>query len=181
MIRKLFLTPMIASALFFAGCSDSKDEKSKDKDFEKTTQEDAKKEDDDLGSNSSDMNKAAVALCDCFKQHAPEIDPVVEKILMKAADSDNPIMTLQNEFMKIENEDDRNRLSESFENIDKNKDMEACGDKVKAKYNIKEKDKKTERAILIALEENNDCPLLAAMSKIALKMPIDKDNTNNEE
>ena len=64
--------------------------------------------------------------------------------------------------------------------------MEACGDKIKTKYNLKEKDKATEKQILMALEENNDCPLLAAMGKMALKMEArvrtnEKEDTNNKE
>lgn len=178
MTKKLFFTLLTTSSLFFAACSNTKDEKTT-KDEEKTTKEDPEK-DDDESEAGGDIKKASVELCECFNKHMPAVDPAMEKILMKAADSENPIMTLQSEFMKIENEAERNRLTESFDNLDKNKEMEECGDKIKAKYNFKENDKVTEKQMLMALEQNSDCPLLAAMGKMAMKMESQMKSLNNE-
>ena len=185
MIKKLFFVLMTAGTLVAVSCSDTKDKKTgKEEKIEKADDKTVK--DDDVDDSTGDIKKASVELCDCFNKYMTGIDPTMEKILIKAANSDNPINTMQTEFMKIENEAERNRISQSFEGMDKNKEMEACGDKIKAKYNLKEKDKATEKQILMALEENNDCPLLAAMGKMALKMEArvrtnEKEDTNNKE
>ena len=178
MTKKLFFTLLTTSALFFAACSNTKDEKTT-REEEKTSKEDPKK-DDDRSEVGGDIKKASVELCECFNKHMPAVDPAMEKILMNAANSDNPIMTLQNEFMKIENEAERNRLTQSFENMDNNEEMKACGDKIKAKYNFKENDKVTEKQMLVALEQNSDCPLLAAMGKMAMKMEEQMKSLNND-
>ena len=100
---------------------------------------------------------------------------------MKAADSDNPVMTMQNEMMKIEDEQERNQLSEDFQKWSENKEMEACSDKVKAKYDIKKEDTKTQKAVLKILDDKGDCTFLAAMLRMALKMKEGTKTNNTEE
>jgi len=175
MIKKLFLTVMTASALFFVSCSNTKDEKAKEKGDKEIVNEDDNKGKDD--GDNSDLGKAATAFCDCFNENMPEVNSKMKKILMKAANSQNPTTALQNELMKIEDEQERADLAQEFQQWGENKEMEECSDKIKAKYDIKDNDPKTQKAILKKLEDNGDCTFLAAMLKMAMKM---KGDTNND-
>ena len=169
MTKRLFFTLMTAGSLFFAACSDTKD-KTKDEDEDKIEKADDKKEDEEDSEDNADLRKGANAICDCFNENVSEVNPQMKKIIMKAANSDNPAMTMQNEMMKIEDVQERNQLGEEFQQWGENKEMEACSDKVKTKYDIKDDDTKTQKAVLKILEEKGDCEFLAAMLRMAMKM-----------
>jgi len=168
MMKKLFFVLMTAGALVIVSCSDTKDKKTGKE--EKIEKEDNSKVEEENSDDNADMRNAATAICDCFNENVAEVNPRMKKIIMKAADSDNPGMTIQTEMMKIEDEQERNQLAEEFQKWGENKEMEACSEKVQAKYDIKKNDDKTQKAMLRILEEKGDCTFLTAMLKMALKM-----------
>lgn len=183
-MKKTFLVFLAVASLCVWSCN-SKDDKDKDKDDkvkvekEKDDPENEVKDDN----TSSGTAKAANELCDCFNENVSDVDPAMKKIIIKASNSSNPVTAMQNELMKIEDEQERTELAQDFQKWSENKEMEDCGNKIKKKYKLKDNDPKVQKAMLVALEDNGDCTLLAAMLKMAMKMKGDnqiEDETERE-
>jgi hypothetical protein len=180
-MKRTFLMLLAAGALCVFSCNpkDEKKGKGKDDTVQVERDEDNPGKDEDDTESTSDVTKAANALCDCFNKNVSDMNPQMKKILIKAGKSDNPMQALQTELMKIEDEEKRNEMAQDFQKWSENKEMEECGDNIKKKYKVKDKDPKVQREMLAALEDNSDCTVLAAMLKMAMKMKGDE-KTNDD-
>ena len=77
-------------------------------------------------------------------------------------------MVLQKEIVSISDPAEQQRLGQEMQKLSGSKELESCTKKLQQKYKINENDKATQRQILNALEDNEDCKLVAALMRIGL-------------
>ncbi|RYZ29610.1 MAG: hypothetical protein EOO10_05770 [Chitinophagaceae bacterium] len=169
MIRKIFTAALFAASLFAFSCN-SKDEKPKEKAESSTTSnETVKTEEGTVATPSGDIREAANGYCECFNQNFKTVDPKIQNIFIRAAESKEPLMVLQQEMLSITDPKEQERLGEEMQKLSGSKEMEACARNLQQKYKINENDKATQQQIASALESNGDCKLVAALMRIGLK------------
>jgi O6-methylguanine-DNA--protein-cysteine methyltransferase len=167
-MRKTFFALLAFSVLTFSACSDTKD-KTKDKDKQEETDEDDKKgKDSDDEESDADYKKAAVAYCECFNDGMENVNATLKKIIIKASKTDDPQQTMKEEMMGIEDAEEKQAVVTDAQKLNDMGDVEACTKKIDKKYGVKENDKKAQKKILQALEEESDCKVVAALMRIAL-------------
>lgn len=175
---KKILVLFFAAGCLFVSCNPTDDSDSK---TEKKTSKKEISEEEETEEEGPDARKIATAFCGCFNNSSmSDINPRMKKIITKASNSDDPAYTLQAELMKIEDEEERNKLGEDFQAYADNGEMDACTKKIKKKYNLDENDKKLQRKIITELEENDDCSFLAALMRMGMKMESQKETSSSE-
>jgi len=169
MIKKITTIALFATSFFAFSCA-SKDEKPKEKvESSTTTNETVKTEESTASAPSSDIREAANGYCECFNQNFKTVDPKIQNIFIKAAESKEPLMVLQQEMLSITDPKEQQRLGEEMQKISGSNEMEACARKLQEKYKINENDRSTQQQVLNALESNGDCKLVAALMRIGIK------------
>jgi hypothetical protein len=180
-MKKLLTACFFAAALVAFSCN-PKDDNTKDKEKISKDDDENKGKDEDESSSGSDLKKAAAGYCDCFNESYGNIDPKLKRIIIKAGKSDDPRTTLQNEMMKIDDEEEKQKMAQQMQQFSDESAINACTKKISKKYDLNEEDPKVQKKILAELEDNGDCELVAALMQIGLKEGDgNKRKTNDEE
>jgi hypothetical protein len=145
-------------------------------------QNDEKKE---SGKTKTDKtSKIAEDVCECMSSLDENLSEKTKKIILKASKSDNPQTTAIDELNAIEDEEEKQKVTEEFQSFE-NPELQKCMDKVDKKYKeMKKPDEKMQNKLLKKMDK--ECPLGAALLRIgkaeaATEDPEVKDDDGEEE
>lgn len=158
-MKHLFSAMLLTGSFLLFGCNPSDNGNTKDED-----ENEAKNDKDE---DKDDVSKAAVAYCDCINENV-ELSSKSRKMIIKASKSDNPEQALQEEVMKITDEEDQVKIGQEFQQLESGSGINECSEKIQKKYKFKEGDTKVQRKLMKELEENDDCDLVAALMRIGM-------------
>jgi uncharacterized membrane protein YheB (UPF0754 family) len=109
------------------------------------------------------------------------MSPKTKKILVKAFKSDNTAEVIEKELNKIEDEEERQKITDEMEPIStmgENKKLEKCVTNLKKKYEVKEDDKKTGKLIAEKMSDVSNCDVAAALfNQVADAQANDEEET----
>lgn len=160
-MKRIFFTFLAAGSLALFSCNNNNSENGEES-SDATTKEDEKEE------TSSDLEKAAVAYCDCMNESFESLSAKTKKMVIKASKSDNPEQVFRSEMIKITDENEQVQITEEFSQIENNEGLKACADRVKKKYAIDEDSKTVQKQLLREMEAADDCELVAAFMRIGM-------------
>jgi hypothetical protein len=105
------------------------------------------------------MDKIVEDVCDCIDEIEGELSSKSKKIFLKAAKSDDPQLSIQQQMQDMDQEEQM-AIAEEFKNFE-NSNAQDCFKKLEKKYpEMKDAGKKAERALIEKVEE--DCSEFAA-------------------
>lgn len=109
--------------------------------------------------DGADMDKIVADVCDCIDEIEGELSAKSKKIFLKAAKSDDPQMSIQEQMQDMDQEEQM-EIAEEFKNFE-NSSAQDCFKKLEKKYpEMKDAGKKEEEALIEKVEE--DCSEFAA-------------------
>jgi hypothetical protein len=189
MIKKLFVALLTVTALFFICCNDTKDSKTKDKNNEEEVSKDdddkkvKDKDADELKEEESEepktnLDRAAVAYCDCYQAHKDEIPGFMSSIFRKAANDDEPVKRVQKEYQALDPAE-----REEYEKVmDKSSEVSKCFEGLKKKYDFNDDDAATLKKIKRKVDSQNGCAMISDILTISIAdAEEDKKKTTNNE
>jgi hypothetical protein len=165
---KILCLFILTGGLFLTGCSNDSKTKSKTSKEKTTDEEDADK--------SSDINYTDVAndVCDCISDLENSLSSKSKKIFIKASKTDDPQTTMKEELLNISDVEEQQKIGKEFESFEST-DMVNCMNKVQKKYpEIKKPNKKEQKKLLAAIEDNCS-EFAAALMNMGAKANSDKE------
>ena len=161
LFAKSFTILLLVSGLILSGCNN--DAKVKDK-----TSKEKKMDKDEEESGELDTEALATDVCDCISDLENGLSSRAKKIVIKAGNSDEPEVTMKEEILKITDAEEQEKIGKEFQGFE-DTNMEECMKKLQKKYpDVKNPDKKTQKKILSAIEDNCS-EFSAALMKIGFK------------
>lgn len=182
-MKKCFLLFLAVSTLLTYSCNsgtetkaEAKEEKTGVEKTEVTTNAKPESTDSAVVDNSgkkavkpeSSEAKATAEMCACINSSLKGMSPKVQKIFIRAGNSDRPLQVLQNEIVTISDQEQM-ELFEQLQRFSTEPQLQKCSDDIRKKYGLDDNDKAAQERFLQAARANKDCELVYALIKIGMQ------------
>lgn len=112
--------------------------------------------------------KATAEMCACINSSLKGMSPKIQKIFIRAGNSDRPLQVLQDEMVTISDQEQM-ELFEQLQRFSTEPQLQKCSDDIRKKYGLDDQDNKAREKILQAARANKDCELVYALIKIGMQ------------
>lgn len=121
-----------------------------------------------LAKPESNESKATAEMCACINSSLKGMSPKIQKIFIRAGNSDRPLQVLQNEIVTISDQEQM-ELFEQLQRFSTEPQLQKCSDDIRKKYGLADNDKAAQERFLQAARSNKDCELVYALIKIGMQ------------